>query len=255
MTSHHQYQIDRETVECLLDGTAVDHRRAPGHLVRLLAALRAAPRPVELRGEHRAMRAFQAARLAPVRRPSPRPPRRDALARLLPVRTTTAALLAVVATGGVALATVQGAVRFPAHPVPSPATTTPGDGASGGDPERFRTAPTGGPTPGPSASTPGGRPTAGPGSPTPSRPDGSPAPPAGPGAKPSVPPARPTWRPVVPAPPSVGPTGQPAVPTPPVGDGPGRPDHTGLPEPADLPPEPAGVPPGPSTANRAGAGR
>ncbi|GLY21548.1 hypothetical protein [Micromonospora sp. NBRC 101691] len=153
MSSHHQHRIDRETVERLLDGVAaVERRQVPDDLVRLLDAARAAPRSEELRGEHLAVQAFHAARSAPARRPSRRPVRRGALARLLPAKTIAA--LAVAATGGMALATVQGAVPNPLRPEP-PATTTPVDGPSGGVPERVRTAPTHGP---PTHGPPGGGP-------------------------------------------------------------------------------------------------
>ncbi|BCL16590.1 hypothetical protein [Micromonospora sagamiensis] len=144
MTPHHQHQIDRDTVERLLDGAAVDRRRVPDDLVRLLDAVRAAPLTEELRGEHLAVRAFHTARLTPARRPSPHPALRGTLARLLAAKTTIAAL-AVAATGGMALATVQGVVPNPLRPAP-PATTAPTHGPSpGSDPGRVRTSPTGKP--------------------------------------------------------------------------------------------------------------
>ncbi|MFE0590800.1 hypothetical protein [Micromonospora echinospora] len=153
MSSHHQHRIDRDTGERLLDGVAAVARRpVPDDLVRLLDAARAAPRSEELRGEHLAVQAFHAARSAPARQPSRRPVRRGALARLLPAKTIAA--LAVAATGGMALATVQGVVPNPLRPVP-PATTTPVDGPSGAVPERVRTAPTAGP---PTQGPPGGGP-------------------------------------------------------------------------------------------------
>ncbi|XTZ16608.1 hypothetical protein ACQSSU_04230 [Micromonospora echinospora] len=267
MNSHHQHRIDRDTVERLLDGvTAAERRQVPDDLVRLLDAARAAPRSTELRGEHQAVQAFHAARSAPARRPSRPAARRGALARLLPAKTIAA--LAVAATGGMALATVQGAVPSPLRPAP-PATTTPVDGPSGGVPERMRTAPTAGP---PTHGPPGG----GPRSPEliPAcrswrdaravDPDRALRDPAfaplvraaggqdrvdawcdtvlGGGRTPvpstDVPRDAPTAGPGGPpsAPPTgqpavhpARPTGQPAVPTPPVGDVPGRPDHTGGP--------------------------
>ncbi|TDC71884.1 hypothetical protein E1193_28585 [Micromonospora sp. KC606] len=55
------HRLDQETVERLLDDPVVDLRNGPQPLVRLLAAVRAAPRPAELRGEGAAMRAFRGA--------------------------------------------------------------------------------------------------------------------------------------------------------------------------------------------------
>ncbi|WP_416905481.1 hypothetical protein [Micromonospora echinospora] len=277
MSSHHQHRIDRDTVERLLDGVAaVERRQVPDDLVRLLDAARAAPRSEELRGEHLAVQAFHAARSTPARRPSRRPVRRGALARLLPAKTIAA--LAVAATGGMALATGQGAVPNPLRPEP-PAATTPVEGPSGGVPERVRTAPTDGP---PTHGPPGG----GPRSPElvpacrswrdaravdPDRALRDPAfasllraaggrdrvdawcdtvlgggrtpgPSTGaPGDAPTTgpggpPPAPPTGRPALPSVHPARPTGQP---TPPVGDVPGRPGPTGGPsEPVVGLPEP-----------------
>ncbi|MFI6819884.1 hypothetical protein ACIBJE_02885 [Micromonospora sp. NPDC050187] len=293
MTSHHQHRIDRETVERLLDGTAVDRRQVPDDLVRLLDAVRAAPLPEELRGEHRAVRAFHTARRTPARRPSPRPVRQGALARLLPAKTIAA--LAIAATGGMALATVQGAMPEPLRPVP-PATTTPVDGPSGGIPEPVRTAPTHGPPGGgprapelvpscrswrdaraidperalrdpafaPLLRAAGGRDevdawceTVLGGRRTPGPSAGAPS--AGPSAgpdRPAPPPARPTGQPAVPSVNPARPTGQPAVPTPPVGDVPGRPGTTADPsEPTADPSEPVGALPEPTEPGGGPAGR
>ncbi|SCF28861.1 hypothetical protein GA0074695_5192 [Micromonospora viridifaciens] len=74
------HRMGEETVERLLAGTVPVPRGGPEVLVRLLAAVRAAPRPHELVGEAAAVRAFRAARTGPVRvvasRPEwiPRPP-------------------------------------------------------------------------------------------------------------------------------------------------------------------------------------
>jgi hypothetical protein len=148
MTRHRQHQVDQETVERLLDGTAVDRRGVPQDLVRLLDAVRAAPLPDELRGEQAAVRAFHTARLAPARPPSARPVRRGVVTWLLPAKTAVAAL-AVAATGGVALAAVQGVLPHPLRPA-SPATTTPTGGpTTGGGPDRFGASPSGGEQPAP----------------------------------------------------------------------------------------------------------
>ncbi|TDB71450.1 hypothetical protein [Micromonospora sp. KC723] len=56
------HRLDLETVERLLDDPVVDPRDGPQPLLRLLAAVRAAPRPAELRGESAAVRAFHGAR-------------------------------------------------------------------------------------------------------------------------------------------------------------------------------------------------
>ncbi|SBT39098.1 hypothetical protein [Micromonospora narathiwatensis] len=53
------HRMDQETVERLLVGSVPDGRDGLGMLVRLLAAVRAAPRPYELLGEAAAVRAFR----------------------------------------------------------------------------------------------------------------------------------------------------------------------------------------------------
>ncbi|GAA2703998.1 hypothetical protein ACFY2R_04240 [Micromonospora olivasterospora] len=55
-------RMDQEAVERLLAGRAVDSGNGAGALLRLLAALRAAARPAELRGESAALDAYRAAR-------------------------------------------------------------------------------------------------------------------------------------------------------------------------------------------------
>ena len=53
------HRMDQETVELLLVGSVPDGRDGLGMLVKLLAAVRAAPRPHELLGETAAVRAFR----------------------------------------------------------------------------------------------------------------------------------------------------------------------------------------------------
>ncbi|MFI9644258.1 hypothetical protein ACIG87_30115 [Micromonospora sp. NPDC051925] len=61
------HRLDQETAERLLSGPVA----GPGPLVALLAAVRAAPHPAELRGEPGAMSAFRAARADALRSTSP----------------------------------------------------------------------------------------------------------------------------------------------------------------------------------------
>ncbi|SCG72513.1 hypothetical protein [Micromonospora coxensis] len=131
------HRMDQETVERLLVGPAVDPQDGPASLVRLLAAVRAAPHPAELRGEAAAMQAFQRARAGaplPVRAPSTRT---GVLAGLAGLKVALAAL-AVAATGGVALAAVTGTLpgqperddpgtRPSAAPVPTASATAGAD--------------------------------------------------------------------------------------------------------------------------------
>ncbi|SCL32334.1 hypothetical protein GA0074692_3288 [Micromonospora pallida] len=221
MTRHCQHQIERETVERLLDGTAVDRRRVPEGLVRLLDAVRAAPLPDELRGEPAAVRAFHTARLAPAHPPPVPPARRGVLVQLLPLKTAVAAL-AVAATGGMALAAVQGALPNPLRPTsPLPNTTT--DGGPGRSGPQPSASPDGEPstpagrTPGPEPSpgTPGAESTTGPGRPMPRT---APGRPGGSLPTPTLHPGIPTDRPTVPiVPPSQPPGGLTGQIAPPVG--------------------------------------
>ncbi|SCG60562.1 hypothetical protein [Micromonospora halophytica] len=123
------HRMDQETVERLLVGSVVDPQDGPASLVRLLAAVRAAPHPAELRGEAAAMQAFHRARAGaplPVRALPARP---GVLAGLAGLKLALAAL-AVAATGGVALAAVTGTLPGQPHrddpgtrPSAAPATT------------------------------------------------------------------------------------------------------------------------------------
>ncbi|MER7271440.1 hypothetical protein ABT344_24455 [Micromonospora carbonacea] len=112
------HRMDQETVERLLAGSAGDPvagpvggsvggpRRDQEPLVRLLAAVRAAPRPDELRGEGAALHAFRLARAGSAGPVRARP---TLLAGLLGAKAALAAL-AVAATGGVALVATHGAL-------------------------------------------------------------------------------------------------------------------------------------------------
>lgn len=142
------HRMDQETAERLLGGPDADPQHGPEALVRLLTAVRAAPRPTELVGEGAALRAFRLARTGALTVPAA-PPRRRVLAGVLSAKVTLAGLL-VTATGGVALAAVTGTLPGPfggtdqvTAPPPSASTDA-------------RPAPTGGPDP--SAATPGGAP-------------------------------------------------------------------------------------------------
>ncbi len=141
------HRMDQETVERLLVGAVADAQDGPEALVRLFAAVRAAPHPHELSGEGAAVQAFRMARAGSV--PVSRP-RRGFLTNLLGAKVALATLLTA-ATGGVALAAATGTLP----------------GSSGHDPAITPSASIGnGPTPtsDPDASaTPGASPTDRPG--------------------------------------------------------------------------------------------
>ncbi|WP_406046063.1 hypothetical protein OG799_17210 [Micromonospora sp. NBC_00898] len=101
------HRMDLETVERLLVGPVADPPDGPEALVRLLTAVRAAPRPHELTGERAAMEAFRTARAGSMPMAANRPERRI-LAGLLSAKVALVALLAAAATGGVALAAATG---------------------------------------------------------------------------------------------------------------------------------------------------
>lgn len=145
------HRMDQETVERLLGGPVVDPQDGPEALVRLLTAVRVAPRPAELSGEDAAMRAYRLARAGTA---APLAGRRTAFAGLLSLKAALAAL-ALTATGGVALAAANGALPGPlggseADVVTSaPATALP---SATGAPSGQATTSTGGPDgPSPSA--------------------------------------------------------------------------------------------------------
>ncbi|WP_319458412.1 hypothetical protein [Micromonospora sp. RTP1Z1] len=152
------HRMDQETVERLLVGPVADapDGRGPEALVRLLTAVRAAPRPHELTGELAAMAAFRTARAGSVPAVAARPERRI-LAGLLGAKIALAALVAAVATGGVAVAAATG--NLPGSLGGHGGSTTAPSASAGGRPT---------PTRGPDVS-----PTAGPG--FSARPTGSPA--------------------------------------------------------------------------------
>ncbi|MGC1215329.1 MAG: hypothetical protein WA890_29210 [Micromonospora sp.] len=144
------HRMDQETVERLLVGPVVDPQHGPEALVRLLTAVRAAPRPHELTGEAAALRAFRMARAGLLPVAASRPQRRI-LAGLLSAKVALAALL-LTATGGVALAAATG--TLPGSLGGAGDDATPG-ATAGGHPS-----PTAGPDPSatPTAGT-SGRPT------------------------------------------------------------------------------------------------
>ncbi|MEH0844993.1 hypothetical protein V6U81_21655 [Micromonospora sp. CPCC 205711] len=130
------HRMDQETVERLLVGPVVDPRDGREPLAALLTAVRAAPRPAELRGEHAAMQAFRLARAgAPLAVPVPVPVtaragRPGVLGRVAGLKIAVAGL-AVAATGGVALAAATGALPGPLHR-PDVRPVAPSVGPTGG---------------------------------------------------------------------------------------------------------------------------
>ncbi|SCG76733.1 hypothetical protein [Micromonospora inositola] len=135
------HRMDQKTVERLLVGPIADPPDGPEALVRLLTAVRAAPRPRELAGERAALEAFRTARAGSVPVPAARPERRI-LAGLLSAKVALAALLA--ATGGVALAAATG--TLPGSVGGAGDSTTPPSASADGRPT-----PTGGPSVSPTA--------------------------------------------------------------------------------------------------------
>ncbi|NJP34344.1 hypothetical protein [Micromonospora thermarum] len=129
--------MDSDTVERLLDGTAVDPTDGWHPLVSLLSAVRAAPAPGELGGEAAAVRAYHLALLGtPVTVPERR--RGFALAGF-GVRAALVGLL-LAGTGGAALAAAGGVLPNPLRPSAPPAvpstsaSATPGSPSTGTDP-------------------------------------------------------------------------------------------------------------------------
>ncbi|MFR9780753.1 hypothetical protein ACL02O_32505 [Micromonospora sp. MS34] len=129
------HRMDQETVERLLVGPVADAQDGPEVLVRLLAAVRAAPHSHELSGEGAALQAFRLARAGSTPVPATRSQRRI-LTGLIGAKVALAALLAA-ATGGVALAAVTGTLPGPLGHDPA---TTPSAGTDG------RPTPTSGPS-------------------------------------------------------------------------------------------------------------
>ncbi|PWU53454.1 hypothetical protein DLJ46_01135 [Micromonospora globispora] len=142
--------MDQETVERLLVGPVADPPNGSEALLRLLTAVRAAPRPHELTGEAAALRAFRMAQAGLLPVAASRPQRRT-LAGLLSAKVALAALL-VATTGGVALAAATG--TLPGSLGGADEGTTPG-ATAGGHPS-----PTAGPDVSPTPATgASGRPT------------------------------------------------------------------------------------------------
>lgn len=132
--------MDQETVERLLVGPVADAQGGPEVLVRLLAAVRAAPHPHELTGEGAALQAFRLARAGSAPVLVSRPERRF-LTSLLGAKVALAALLAA-ATGGVALAAVTGTLPGPlgTEPATSPSASSGSHATSASTPDTSATA-------------------------------------------------------------------------------------------------------------------
>ncbi|SCL13494.1 hypothetical protein GA0070624_0149 [Micromonospora rhizosphaerae] len=127
MSADWPYGVDRTTAERLLGGDVTNPHAGPDALVRLLAATRAQAQPGEWAGEEAAMDAFRTAHLGPGLQPRRRSMLETALAKLLTLKVAGAAAVAVVATGGVALAAANGVLPNPmsgnANVQPSPHAT------------------------------------------------------------------------------------------------------------------------------------
>ncbi|MEO3776449.1 hypothetical protein ABGB16_06265 [Micromonospora sp. B11E3] len=140
-------RMDQETLERLLGGRAAGSRDGADPLVRLLAALRAAARPEELRGERAALDAYRVARAAPPAPVTALDGRRTLLAGLVSGKAALAAL-ALAATGGVALAAAHAVAPGPDGPAVGPGSSPPATG---------RPSASGGPSPHPAGSPAGTR--------------------------------------------------------------------------------------------------
>ncbi|MCI4065179.1 hypothetical protein MRQ36_22465 [Micromonospora sp. R77] len=141
------HRMDSETVERLLVGRDADPQHGPEALVRLLTAVRAAPRPTELVGERAALHAFRMARSGSPTVPAA-PPRRRLLAGVLSAKVALAGLL-VAGTGGVALAAVTGTLPGPLGgrtvPAPPPSASTDARPSPTGGPDLSAAPPSGTP--------------------------------------------------------------------------------------------------------------
>lgn len=146
------HRMDQETVERLLAGPLADPQDGTEVLVRLLAAVRAAPRPHEFGGEAAALQAFRAARAGAAASPAARPRRRP---RLPGARLALAALLATAGGGGVALAAVTGTLPAPLGSDEHRVSPGAGDAGRPDSPAPSR----------PPSPAPAGRPSGGPGGP------------------------------------------------------------------------------------------
>jgi hypothetical protein len=127
MSAQRPYGVDRDTAERLLGGDVIDPQPGPDALVRLLTATRAPAQRHEWEGEEAAMDAFRTAHLDLVLQQRRRSMLETALAKLLTLKVAGAAAVAVVATGGVALASANGVLPNPmsdnANVQPSPHAT------------------------------------------------------------------------------------------------------------------------------------
>jgi len=123
MSMNRSRRLDRRTAEEILDGAPGGRDHA---LNAVLAAAAGAASEAELRGEHAAVAAFRAARLAPAPRPRSRSMIKIMLAKLLTTKLAVAAAAAAAVTaGGVAAVAATG--NLPGSPdsssVSTPATT------------------------------------------------------------------------------------------------------------------------------------
>ncbi|MCO1598981.1 hypothetical protein M8C17_27890 [Micromonospora sp. RHAY321] len=125
-------RIDQKTAEQLFGGNIVDPSTARRPVALLLTAVRAAPSPGELAGEGVALHAFRRALADPA--VTRQPDRRSRTLAWTGARAAVAAL-ALAATGGVALAAVNGTTprphlptATPPAPVGPPAATAPATG-------------------------------------------------------------------------------------------------------------------------------
>ncbi len=146
MSIHRPRRIDRDTAEALLRGVPAARRRG-GPLGEHLAAAAAPADPHELAGRPVALAAFQAACLQPATRQRRTSMMKTWLAKLLTVKA--AALLAVTAAGGVALAATTGTLPNPLTDTPA---ATPSAAHATGRPTTTPSHPGGGPSALPSAS-------------------------------------------------------------------------------------------------------
>lgn len=157
MSTHRSRRLDRQTAEEILDGAPGGNDHA---LNALLAAAAGAASEAELRGEHAAVAAFRAARLAPAPRPRRRLMIKTMLAKLLTAKlAVAAAAAAAVAAGGVAAVAATG--NLPGspdeHSTSTPATTadsakpggpaTEATGSSHGEAKESGAVPSGSPSP------------------------------------------------------------------------------------------------------------
>jgi hypothetical protein len=119
MSTQHRRRIYPEAAERLLADAAATPQQE--RVALLLAEMRAPAHKEELAGETAALAAYRAATLGPVRQPRRRSMLKTALAKLLTVKAAAAAVVAITATGGVALAASTGVLPNPVSDRGAPA--------------------------------------------------------------------------------------------------------------------------------------